>query len=198
MLNDIHTKTPSLHGLCLGLLFCGGIFPAVADDLSPAPAPGTLVTAPAADPTHADAWAKVMQLGNIQVQGDHMETSRRIVAGLKVIKLALKTNLTNDPSHADDIVCRMNYDTGSHLIVHLRCATNKTLMLDRDTRATTILSNGLGTPSGSEEQALEHIESIAPPDRYFSTKVNASELQKLLLLVQCDGCSNSGLVVGNN
>lgn len=178
---------PIRIALCLGVaLAAAGL--ALADD----------VPAPQAQATQQDDWQKVMQLGDIQVEGDREEASRKIIAGLKVIKRALVAKLSNDPAHANDIVCRMNYDTGSHVVVHLRCATNGALAQERESRATGMLADSLGTPSGAEEQALEHIENTAPRDRYFSTRVSGPELQKLLVLVQCEGCSNSGLVVGNN
>ena len=147
---------------------------------------------------HSQDWDRVLQLGRIQVQSDRDETSRRIIAGLKVIKLALKANLSNDPADADKVVCRVNYDTGSHLTAHLMCATNRAMMLYKDQLHAQQLVHTYGVPDGGVEQELEGMNGNVGRDRYFSTKVNASELQKLLLQVQCQGCSNSGLVVGNN
>lgn len=168
---------------------------ATADD-----AAATQVTADAAqaqDQQQAD-WDKVLQLGKIDVQASREEQSRRIVAGLKVIKHALKTSLSNDPADAGQVVCRMNYDTGSHLNAHLMCATNRTLMIYRDQLHTAMLAGTYGQPDGAVNQMLEQLKGHAQPGRYFSTSISAAELQKLLLQVQCDGCTNSGLVVGNN
>jgi hypothetical protein len=163
-------------------------------------APHAADTAPAAatDPNHDADWDKVLQLGNIQVQGSREEVSRRIVAGLKVIKAALTAKISNDPAHANDIVCRMNYDTGSHLIVHLRCATNAVLRTERGVIASNMLVTTYGQANDAKSMVLEHLATASPQVRYFSTTVNAAELQKLLLLVKCEDCSENGLVVGNN
>src|SRR5579872_4471453 len=126
---------------------------ATADD---APAAATQVTADAAQVAgvqQAD-WDKVLQLGKIDVHASREEQSRRIVAGLKVIKHALKTNLSNDPADAGQVVCRMNYDTGSHLNAHLMCATNRTLMIYHDQLHTSVLVGTYGQPDGAVNQML--------------------------------------------
>lgn len=183
----------------LGLVLSGACM--AATDASQAAWPdgrGAAPAAAAADPDHHAEWDKIMQLGEIQVQGSREEVSRRIVAGLTVIKAALIAKISNDPAHANDIVCRMNYDTGSHVIVHLRCATNATLRNQRNVLAGNMTVDTNGQANGAEAMALEHLAATSPKDRYFSTKVNASELQKLLLLVKCEDCSEDGLVVGND
>jgi hypothetical protein len=144
-----------------------------------------------------DAWQDVVHLGQIKVQADPMETSRRIVAGLKVIKSALNAKLTNDPADDNVVVCRINYDTGSHAIAHLICATNGTMRRERERLHVSWITAGI-TPDGGASQMLEHLNPTTGNGRFFSTKISASELQKLLLQVQCDGCANRGLVVGNN
>jgi hypothetical protein len=206
--DDIGFKTQRLISLALGLALCGCISTVFAfdntaamesvDDTSAAPAASSTTAPIAADPAHLKDWDKVLQLGEIQVQGDREEISRKIIAGLKVVKRALTANLSNDPAHADDIICRVNYDTGSHLMAHLRCATNRILSQERDAIQIARLTHGTGQANGSDATMLENLEGVAPSDRFLSTHVNATELQKLLLIVQCDGCSNSGLVVGNN
>ena len=145
-----------------------------------------------------DDWNKLMELGKIDVRTSKDEQSERIVAGLMVIKHALKANLSNDPADSKVVVCRMNYDTGTHLNTHLMCATNQTMTLYRERLHTSALAANYGQPDGAETQELEHMKGRVDPSHYFSTEINASELQKLLLQVQCEGCSNSGLVVGDN
>lgn len=165
--------------------------PALADDTPAAPAAQTQAQ-------QQDDWNKVMDLGKVDVHASKDEQAQRIVAGLKVIKHALKANFTNDPADANVVVCRMNYDTGSHLMAHLMCATNRTFMVYRDQLHTGVLAATYGQPDNATTQELEHMTGSVGKDRYFSTKINAAELQKLLVQVQCAGCSNSGLVVGNN
>jgi hypothetical protein len=92
----------------------------------------------------------------------------------------------------------MNYDTGSHLNAHLMCATNRTMMIDLDKLHAAIMTGTYGQPNGAETHELEHLAGSGARGNYFSTHISAAELQKLLVQVQCDGCSNSGLVVGNN
>ena len=191
----IQDSLARLAAAAAGLLLSGACLAYADDSRSPASATSE---APAAAADHSADWDRVLQLGRIQVQGDTDETSRRIVAGLKVIKLALKTKLSNDPADADKVVCRMNYDTGSHLTAHLMCATNRTMMVYKDRLHTEQLVHQYGIPDGGEEQVLENLNGSVGRDRYFSTKVNAAELQKLLLQVKCKDCSDSGLVVGNN
>ncbi|HSN18699.1 MAG TPA: hypothetical protein VLV87_10900 [Gammaproteobacteria bacterium] len=147
---------------------------------------------------HSQDWGKVTDLGRIEVNGDREANSRKIIAGLKVIKRALNNALTNDPADANKVICRMNYDTGSHLRVHLRCATNAALNAERRARGSTVGAVASAEPAGAALPLLEHLDPASAGDRYFSTIINAGELQKLLLEVQCAGCSNSGLVVGDN
>ncbi|HEY3858224.1 MAG TPA: hypothetical protein VGM47_01280 [Gammaproteobacteria bacterium] len=172
---------------------------ASADDM-PAPADQTAAAAVSAetDAERRDDWGKVMELGKIDVHASKEDQAQRIVAGLKVIKQALKASLSNDPADANKVVCRMNYDTGSHLNAHLMCATNHTMMIDLDALHTAMMTGTYGQPTGAETQELEHLAGSGKTGRYFSTEISAAELQKLLLQVQCDGCSDSGLVVGNN
>jgi hypothetical protein len=206
MLNDIRFKASQLASPILGLTLGCCMTAALAFEDAPtnqvpvetAPAASSAAAPAAAETKQAKDWDTVMQLGHIEVQGDRDEASRKIVAGLKVIKRALVANLSNDPADANQVVCRVNYDTGSHLNAHLMCATNRTLMLDHDAQRAGMQAVGSGQPSGAATQALEHLTGEGHTDRYFSTHVSASELQKLLLVVKCEGCSNNGLVVGNN
>lgn len=183
-------RRKTLVTLCFGacLALTGA---ALADDTPAAPAAQ-------AEVQQQDDWNKVMDLGKVDVNASKEEQAKRIAAGLKVIKHALKANLTNDPADANVVVCRMNYDTGSHLTAHLMCATNRTMMVFRDQLHAAEMAATYGQPDGGAQQMLEHMNGSIGKDRYFSTKINASELQKLLLQVQCEGCSNNGLVVGNN
>lgn len=173
--------------------------PAWADDEPAAPTQtaASTASAPTQEQEQAD-WDKVMELGKIEVHASPEEQSKQIIAGLKVIKRALRANLSNDPADARQVVCRMNYDTGSHLNAHLMCATNRSMMIYRDQLHAAVLAATYGQPDGSITQQLEQMKGHVDPARYFSTHISAAELQKLLLVVQCDGCSNSGLVVGNN
>ncbi|HEY1992173.1 MAG TPA: hypothetical protein VGH71_06885 [Gammaproteobacteria bacterium] len=178
------------HAIPLSICFSitlGLATPALADDTPPPPTPA-----------QQDDWNKVIELGKVDVHASRDEQAKQIVAGLKVIKHALKANLSNDPADANVVVCRMNYDTGSHLTAHLMCATNRTMMVYRDQLHAAMMTGTNGQPDGAATQELEHLNGVADRHRYFSTKINASELQKLLLQVQCQGCSDSGLVVGNN
>jgi hypothetical protein len=192
----LYRNIPALLGLTLAWSLA-----AQADDIA-APAPATVEApasasgAPAA--THAGDWDQVIQLGKIKVEADPQESTRRIVAGLKVIKAALKTNLSDDPADADKVVCRMNYDTGSHLNAHLMCATNRSMRQYKEQLHAAQMVHTNGIPDGGEEQLLENMNGEVARSRYFSTKIRASELQKMLLQVQCDGCSDGGLVLGNN
>lgn len=197
------THRDSLLVLALSLALS---IPALADDppqTADAPpaaasaAPADASTAPPAI-SHTADWEQVLQLGKIRVEGDSDQNSRRIVAGLKIIKAALRTNLSNDPADADKVVCRMNYDTGSHLNAHLMCATNRSMRMFKEGLHAAQLVHTYGIPDGGAEQLLENMNGSVQKDRYFSTKVRAAELQKMLLEVQCNGCSDSGLVVGNN
>ena len=201
------SKSSLLKALTLGLLLAG-IGLARAED-TPAPAASTATGAaqttpetvapdmPAAQADRTDAWNDVMQLGTITAQGDREDNARRIIAGLKVIKSALKAKLTNNPADDKVVVCRINYATGSHVVAHLMCATNGTLRAARDQQDIS-WQNASGVPDGGATQMLQHLNDTASKGSYFSTKINATELQKLLLEIQCEGCSNSGLVVGNN
>lgn len=203
------SKLSILNSIAFGLLLAGA--GAAFADETPAPAAVSAVAAmtapaaatlapdmPAAQADRVNAWNDVVQLGQIKVEGDRYETSRRIIAGLKVIKSALKAKLTNDPADDKVVVCRMNYDTGSHVMVHLMCATNGTMRVVRGHMQTALLAATNGQPDGAEAQILQTMNGSFDSKSYFYTRINASELQKLLLVVQCEGCSNSGLVVGNN
>lgn len=199
-------KLSVFNVVTLGLLLAGA-GAACADEMPP-PAAASAVAAPAAvtmapdipaaQADRVNAWNDVVQLGEIKVEGDRDANSRRIIAGLKVIKSALKAKLTNDPADDKVVVCRMNYDTGSHVMAHLMCATNGTMRIYREQLHAAQMAATTGQADGAVTQELENMSGHFDRKSYFNTRINASELQKLLLQVQCDGCANSGLVVGNN
>jgi hypothetical protein len=77
-------------------------------------------SAPASDTAATPAAAEVMYLGDIKVTGQKV-----IIAVLQQVKTALNRPVDTSKEHENDIVCRIDSNTGYRTHHYLICATNK-------------------------------------------------------------------------
>jgi hypothetical protein len=160
---------------------------ASSSETSEAPAASTIDTPVANNPD----LQSVANLGKISVEGHQSE----VLHSLQVIKRALNTALSDDPVHADDVVCRMNRVSGYPTQAFLRCSTNRELIHER-VLMQTHQDMSVGGEKNPAASALKHLVGRDPTRAVFS-RVDAAQLQELLLKIKCDGCKDSGLVVGD-
>jgi hypothetical protein len=123
----------------------------------------------AGDPAPADE--PVLQLGVVSVKGQ-----RDVMNTLRSIKLALKTPYSDDPAHADDLVCRIEKQLGEAK-EYLDCGINRDLSQRRDSTQTTIFSGTLGVPNGTD---LLRSFVAKQPQHHLRVPVNGGNLQKVL------------------
>ncbi|MGA9855008.1 MAG: hypothetical protein WBR29_07020 [Gammaproteobacteria bacterium] len=130
---------------------------------------------------------QVLQLGSIQVTGEPM-----VLKTLQIIKQGLREPYSNDPKLANVVVCRLNYEAGSHLTSTLLCATNRIFSEGRDAmhvaganavgNESNATCNGSGCTTVQDEQIFatlnETINSL--PGHYLHASVNAAALHELL------------------
>jgi len=143
------------------------------------PAPG--------DATHQTAQDNnaTMYLGTIKVVGE-----KNIVKTLQAIKIGLQMPYSNDPKLANVVVCRLEYQAGSHLRQWLICGTNHTLSQQRAALHNAMFASvAAGSQAGSTctssacyEQVFaalnETLNSL--PGNYLHTSVNGPALHGLL------------------
>src|SRR5690348_1941918 len=97
-----------------------------------------------------------LQLGNITVSGQY-----QIVRTLRVIKVALHTAFSNDPVHANDVVCRINKGLGEQH-EYLDCATNRDYPRRRDAVQTAGIIGTTGLPVGGDIQMFNALLAAQP------------------------------------
>lgn len=135
-----------------------------------------LLPARADEPRKDDA---TLYLGNITIVGQ-----QKIVNALRAIKLALRTPYSNDPAHADDVVCRINKGLGEQH-EYLDCATNKNYSKRRDATQMSVLVGTLGIPDGGVSQLFAAMIATQPEHR-LHVPVQGGALQALLAQVPDD------------
>jgi hypothetical protein len=131
----------------------------------------TLLSAAAYADGPASTDQPVLQLGVVSVTGQH-----DVISVLRSIKLALKTPYSDDPAHADDMVCRIEKQLGEAK-EYLDCGINRDLTRRRDTTQMSILSGSLGLPPGSD---LLRSFITAQPQHHLRVPVNGGNLQAVL------------------
>lgn len=115
-----------------------------------------------------------LYLGDISVSGQ-----AQIVAALQTIKSALHEPLSNDPAHADDLVCRINKGLGEQR-EYLDCATNRYYTRERDALHGSVMVGTTGLPHGGE--AVQGLKAMIQrrPDHSIHVPVQGGALQALL------------------
>jgi hypothetical protein len=117
------------------------------------------------------AGGQTLQLGSISVQGD-----QKIVETLRDIKHALRAPFTDDPAHADDVVCRIEKQLGEAR-EYLDCATNRSYSRRRDATQISVATGTLGVPGGAD---LFKAFVALQPEQRLHVPVNGAGLQELL------------------
>lgn len=128
-----------------------------------------LVDAPA---SAADPQEPTLQLGKITVSGQY-----QIVRALRAIKVALHTSFSNDPAHADDVVCRINKALGEQH-EYLDCATNRNYTRRRDAVHIAGITGTTGLPAGGDIQMFNALIT-AQPEHQLHVPVQGGALQAL-------------------
>ncbi len=113
----------------------------------------------------------VLQLGVVSVTGQH-----DVISVLRSIKLALKTPYSDDPAHADDMVCRIEKQLGEAK-EYLDCGINRDLSKRRDSTQMSIMSGTLGVPPHTD---LFQSFVTAQPQHHLRVPVNGGNLQAVL------------------
>ncbi len=109
-----------------------------------------LLATPAwADDTSTKDSEPTLYLGKVSVTGQ-----REIVSTQRAIKTALRAPLSNDPAHADDMVCRISKGLGEQH-EYLDCATNGNLTRQRNALHTSALVGTYGQPTGGDRWIYE-------------------------------------------
>lgn len=120
-----------------------------------------------------------LYLGKISVTGQ-----QKILSTLKAIKLALHTPFSNDPAHADDMVCRIDKGLGEEH-EYLDCATNRNYTRRRDAVHTAGLTGTTGIPVGGELQMFNALIATQP-EHSLHVQVQGGALQALLARIPAD------------
>lgn len=130
-------------------------------------------TGPAAALMDGKAAQPTIELGTVQVKGD-----KEVLSALRAIKTALHTAFSDDPAHANDVVCRINKGMGEAR-EYLDCATNRNYGKRREAVKTALLVGTLGQPAGGDIQMFKGILA-QQPDNAIHMQVNGGALQALL------------------
>lgn len=133
-------------------------------------------------PAHADEPNKdeaTLYLGNITIVGQ-----QKIVNALRAIKLALHTPYSDDPAHADDVVCRINKGLGEQH-EYLDCATNKNYSRRRGATQVAVLVGTYGIPDHGVQQMFAAMIATQP-NHALHVPVQGGALQALLAQVPDD------------
>lgn len=143
-----------------------------------------LLLAPCAPQAGEPAPAKIvdeptLQLGKITVSGQY-----QIVRTLRVIKVALRTPFSNDPAHANDVVCRINKGLGEQH-EYLDCAANRDYTRRRDAVQTAGIVGTTGLPGGGDIQMFNALIT-AQPNHQLHVPVQGGALQALLARIPDD------------
>lgn len=146
-------------GVAMLALLCS--LPVLADE--PAPA--------------KDGDVAILYLGKLAITGQ-----QKIVDTLLAIKKALKEPLSDDPTKADAVVCRINRATGE-MREYLDCATNRDLSQRHEYTQQQMLARRNGLPLNEYgEMSQQDFDGLiaAQPNHRLHVPINGGALQALL------------------